>query len=84
MEILAWIFVGIIVGIIAKLSSEHSVEEDDNFTILFGIVGAVVAGVLLNITNIYFENLWSFLTIGAPISGAVLVLLLYRGFDRHR
>lgn len=84
MEILAWIFVGIIIGIIAKLSSDHSVEEEDNFTILFGIIGAVVAGVLINITNIYFENLWSFLTIVAPISGAVLVLLLYRGFDRHR
>ncbi|WP_315056961.1 GlsB/YeaQ/YmgE family stress response membrane protein [Chryseobacterium indoltheticum] len=84
MEILAWIFVGLIVGIIAKLTSNNAVKNNDNFTIIFGIIGAVVAGVLLNITAIYYENLGSSLTIVAPISGAVLFLVLYRDFDRYR
>lgn len=37
MEILAWIFVGLIVGIIAKLTSNNAVKNNDNFTIIFGI-----------------------------------------------
>ncbi|MDY0933322.1 GlsB/YeaQ/YmgE family stress response membrane protein [Chryseobacterium sp. CFBP8996] len=84
MEILAWIFVGLLVGIIAKLTSNNAVRNNDNFTIIFGIIGAVVAGVLLNITAIYYENLGSSLTIIAPISGAVLFLVLYRDIDRYR
>lgn len=84
MEILAWIFVGLIVGIIAKLTSNDAMKENDNFTLLLGIIGAVVAGVLLNIIAIYYENLGSSLAIVVPISGAVLFLVLYRDFDRYR
>ncbi|MCY0976767.1 hypothetical protein PGH12_06335 [Chryseobacterium wangxinyae] len=84
MEILAWIFVGLIIGIIAKLGTHQPTDDDHNFSVLFGIIGAVAAGVILNITDLYYENLWSFLTIIAPISGAILFLLLYRSYDRHR
>jgi uncharacterized membrane protein YeaQ/YmgE (transglycosylase-associated protein family) len=78
MGILAWIVMGLIVGVIAKLLMPGKDPGGFIVTILLGIAGAFFGGFVgsaLGLGEVSGFNLWSiFLATG----GAILLLILYR------
>lgn len=78
MGILAWIVMGLIVGVLAKLVMPGKDPGGFIVTILLGIVGAFVGGFigsLLGLGEVTGFNLGSILL---AIGGAIIVLILYR------
>ena len=78
MGILSWIFMGLIVGIIAKMIMPGDDPGGFIVTILIGIAGAFVGGFIgsrLGIGDVTGFNLGS---IGIAIGGAILLLFGYR------
>jgi uncharacterized membrane protein YeaQ/YmgE (transglycosylase-associated protein family) len=78
MGILAWIVMGLIVGVIAKLLMPGKDPGGFFVTILLGIAGAFVGGFVgsaLGLGEVSGFNLWSILL---ATGGAVLLLILYR------
>ena len=78
MGILAWIVMGLIVGVIAKLLMPGKDPGGFIVTILLGIAGAFVGGFIgsaLGLGEVSGFNLWSILL---ATGGAVLLLVLYR------
>lgn len=78
MGILTWIFLGLIVGALAKLIMPGKDPGGFIVTILLGIVGAFVGGfigTLLGLGDVTGFNLGSILLATA---GAILLLFLYR------
>ena len=78
--ILAWIALGLVAGYLGKML--HPGEEGGGWfmTMLLGILGAVVGGVittLLGLGDVSGFNLWSIIV---ATGGAVLVLFLYYRF----
>ncbi len=82
MEILSWIFFGLIVGVIAKLLVPGRDPGGIIVTILLGIVGSVLGGWVGRVMGWYAP--------GEPagwimsILGAIVVLLLFKAFRRPR
>jgi uncharacterized membrane protein YeaQ/YmgE (transglycosylase-associated protein family) len=82
MGILAWIFFGLVVGIIAKLLMPGRDPGGFIVTILLGIAGALVGGFLGRAMGLYQEGEaagWIM-----SILGAILLLVLYRLVARRR
>ncbi len=83
MGILGWIVMGLVVGAIAKAITKSS--GGWIFSLLVGLVGAVVGGWIgvqffgHNVNN--FFSLWSW---GLAIGGAVIVLWIYNLITRRR
>jgi uncharacterized membrane protein YeaQ/YmgE (transglycosylase-associated protein family) len=78
MGILAWIVVGLIAGLLAKLVIPGDDPGGIIVTILIGIAGAFVGGFVFSIfggTGMTGFNLWSILV---ATVGAVILLLIYR------
>ncbi len=85
MEILAWMLVGLIVGLIAKSTVKESSGRGWVLFVILGVAGAMVSGSLVNMATVDSrENLLGFLPVTAPVSGAVAVLLIFRVFYRYR
>lgn len=82
MEVLSWIFFGLIVGVIAKLLVPGRDPGGIIVTILLGIVGSVLGGWVGRVMGWYAP--------GEPagwimsILGAIVVLLLFKAFRRPR
>jgi uncharacterized membrane protein YeaQ/YmgE (transglycosylase-associated protein family) len=80
--LLGWIFFGLIVGIVAKLLMPGRDPGGFVVTALIGIAGALFGGFLGRSIGLYRE--------GEPagffmaVVGSVLLLLLYRVFNRRR
>lgn len=82
MGILAWILMGLIVGVLAKLVMPGRDPGGFIVTILLGIAGAFVGGFIgtaLGLGTVTGFNLGSFLL---AIGGAVILLILYRILKR--
>jgi uncharacterized membrane protein YeaQ/YmgE (transglycosylase-associated protein family) len=78
MGILAWIVVGLIAGALAKLIMPGDDPGGIIVTILIGIVGAFVGGLVVNLfggAGVTGFNIWSILV--ATI-GAIILLAIYR------
>ncbi|MCC6589288.1 MAG: GlsB/YeaQ/YmgE family stress response membrane protein [Bryobacterales bacterium] len=82
MEILSWIFFGLIVGVIAKLLVPGRDPGGIIVTILLGIVGSILGGWVGRVMGWYAP--------GEPagwimsILGAIVVLLLFKAIRRPR
>lgn len=82
MGIIAWIFFGLIAGIIAKLIMPGKDPGGFIVTILLGIAGALLGGFIgssLGFGTVTGFNLASF---SLAILGAIVLLMLYRWAKR--
>jgi uncharacterized membrane protein YeaQ/YmgE (transglycosylase-associated protein family) len=78
MGILSWIVMGLIVGLLAKFIMPGKDPGGIIITILLGIAGAFVGGLIgsfLGLGSITGFNIGSFLL---AIGGSILLLILYR------
>ena len=78
MGILAWIVVGLIAGVLAKLIMPGDDPGGIIVTILIGIVGAFVGGFVVNLlggAGVSGFNIWSILV---ATLGAIILLDIYR------
>ena len=78
MGILAWIVVGLIAGALAKLIMPGDDPGGIIVTILIGIVGAFVGGLVVNLfggAGVTGFNIWSILV---ATLGAIILLAFYR------
>jgi len=83
MNILAWVIFGLIAGAVAKLLMPGDDPGGCIVTIILGIAGAFVGGLIgtqLGIGNVDGFNFHSF---GIAIGGSVLLLLGYRLIRRR-
>ena len=79
MGIVAWIFFGLIAGIIAKLLMPGRDPGGCIITMLLGILGAFVGGVIFELLTGRPQAMrFDFGSLFVAIIGAVVVLLLYR------
>ena len=76
--IIGWIVFGLIVGIVAKLLMPGKDPGGFIITILLGIAGAVLGGLLGRMFGLYGEGEAAGLIMS--VIGAVLLLFLYRRF----
>jgi uncharacterized membrane protein YeaQ/YmgE (transglycosylase-associated protein family) len=83
MEVLAWILVGIIVGMIGKLLLKDYSDVPWMVTIMLGIIGAVAGGFLSATLGLTSDNRGEFGPIGTTITGAVGVLLINKIFEKY-
>jgi uncharacterized membrane protein YeaQ/YmgE (transglycosylase-associated protein family) len=74
--IIGWIVFGLIVGVIAKLLMPGKDPGGFIITILIGIAGAVLGGLLGRMVGLYGPNQAAGLIMS--VLGAVLLLFLYR------
>lgn len=76
MDIISWIFTGLIVGAIAKLIMPGKDPGGIVVTILLGIAGALLAAFMAGALGIGTHDKW----IGwfASIIGAIAILVVYR------
>lgn len=80
-ELISWIIVGLLAGVIAKIIMPGKDPGGCLLTIILGIAGAVVAGYLArHVLQIGDENSWGgfFSRLGLGIVGALLLLGIYR------
>ncbi|MGP4018246.1 GlsB/YeaQ/YmgE family stress response membrane protein [Saccharopolyspora sp. 5N708] len=79
MGIIGWIVLGLIVGAIAKLIMPGKDPGGILVTLLLGVVGAFLGGLLGNwLFGIGIERFWSLSTWILAIVGSVIVLGIYR------
>ena len=78
MEVSAWILVGVIVGIFAKLILKDFSQVSWRDTILLAVTGAIGGGLINYIISLSTEITSEVYPVGGLISGAVGVLLLYQ------
>ena len=82
MDILGWILFGLVVGVLAKLVMPGRDPGGILVTMLLGIAGAVLGGVIGRTLGFYGEGeAAGFLM---SLLGAVVLLALYRMFVRRR
>jgi uncharacterized membrane protein YeaQ/YmgE (transglycosylase-associated protein family) len=78
MGIIAWIVVGLIAGVLAKLIMPGDDPGGIIVTILIGIVGAFVGGFVVNLlggAGVSGFNIWSILV---ATLGTIILLAIYR------
>ena len=84
MGILAWIVVGLIAGLLAKLVMPGRDPGGLMITTLIGIAGAFIGGLIVQFlggAGVTGINIWSILVAAL---GAVLLLAIYRMFAGRR
>jgi uncharacterized membrane protein YeaQ/YmgE (transglycosylase-associated protein family) len=82
MGIVSWLVLGLIAGVLAKFLMPGKGPSGWIYTIVLGIVGAVVGGLIgqaLNLGSVHEIDLRS---IALSVGGAVLVLFVYDRFLR--
>ena len=84
MGVLAWIVVGLIAGILAKIAMPGPDPGGIILTVIIGVAGAVVGGVILN-AILGRPGLTGFdlPTVLVATLGAILLLTLYRFVTRR-
>ncbi len=82
MGILAWIVMGLIVGVLAKLIMPGKDPGGIIVTILIGIAGALVGGFIGSILGLGTVTGFNMGSILLAVGGAVLLLILYRFVKR--
>jgi uncharacterized membrane protein YeaQ/YmgE (transglycosylase-associated protein family) len=81
MGILGWILFGLVVGVIAKFLMPGRDPGGFIITIVLGIVGAIVGGMLGRAVGWYGPN--EAAGFFMALLGAILLLILYRVFTRR-
>ncbi len=82
--IISWIVVGLVAGILGKLIMPGRDPGGFLLTIVIGMVGAIVGGLLVNLlggVGVTGINIWSILV---ATLGSVVLLALYRLFAGDR
>ena len=82
-DIVSWIIIGLIAGVIAKIIMPGKDPGGCAITMLLGIGGAVLAGYLAHALNLTrktegFGDTGFFAKIGFGIIGALVILAIYR------
>jgi uncharacterized membrane protein YeaQ/YmgE (transglycosylase-associated protein family) len=80
MSIIGMIFVGLIAGVVAKLIMPGKDPGGVVVTILLGLGGSVVAGLLGRSLGLYEQSQMA--GVAASIIGAILLLVVYRIIKR--
>lgn len=83
MELLAWVFVGTIVGILAKFILRDFSRVSWMLTIILSITGAVVAGLLSATISLTIAGASEIGSVGTMIAGSVSVLLVHHIFEKY-
>jgi uncharacterized membrane protein YeaQ/YmgE (transglycosylase-associated protein family) len=78
MNILSWILVGLVAGIIAKLLMPGRDPGGCIITILLGIAGALLGGFLAGLFGFGGITGFNFYTVIVAVLGSILILVLYR------
>ena len=78
MGILSWIFMGLIVGVLAKFLMPGKDPGGLIVTILLGIAGAFVGGYVGSVLGLGTVTGFNIGSLLVAIGGAVLLLILYR------
>lgn len=84
MGIIAWIVLGLIVGVIAKLIMPGRDPGGIIVTILLGIAGAFVGGAIASFVGIGDFTGFNFWSLVIAVIGAIILLAIYRAFTRGR
>lgn len=84
MGFLAWVFFGLIAGVVAKLIMPGKDPGGTIVTILIGVAGAVVGGVLGSLLGFGGITGFDLRSIGLAIVGALFLLWLYRRIRGNR
>ena len=81
-SILAWLAIGLAVGIVGKLTMPGKDPADLIATILIGIAGALIAGFVAETMHWTVSGAWQ--NYAASVVGAVVLLAIYRVVRNHR
>ena len=85
MGILTWIILGLVVGALAKLFMPGDDPGGIFITILLGIAGAFLGGMIGSMLGVGSITGFNMLSIVLAIVGAIILLVLYRVIRRpHR
>jgi uncharacterized membrane protein YeaQ/YmgE (transglycosylase-associated protein family) len=83
MNIIAWIFVGLVAGLLARW-----IVRDDRsgciYTVAVGVLGALIGGALMNASGHSGINKFSLRSVGVAALGAVLLLLVLQAISGRR
>ncbi|CAN5182741.1 GlsB/YeaQ/YmgE family stress response membrane protein [soil metagenome] len=82
MGVIAWIVLGLIAGVIAKLIMPGKDPGGFIITILLGIAGALVGGFVASALGLGSVNEFDIGSILIAIVGAIILLVLYRMMKR--
>jgi uncharacterized membrane protein YeaQ/YmgE (transglycosylase-associated protein family) len=82
MGLLSWFFFGLIVGIIAKFFMPGKDPGGFIITIILGVTGAIMGGFIGSRIGFGPVSSFSLLSLMISIAGAVLLLVIYRGFKK--
>lgn len=79
-ELISWMVVGLLAGIIAKIVMPGKDPGGCLMTMILGIVGAVLAGVVVRYVYPLGDENWGgfFTRLGLGIVGALVILAIYR------
>ncbi len=78
MGILSWIVMGLIVGLLAKFIMPGKDPGGLIITILIGIAGAFLGGLIGSFLGLGTVTGFNFMSILLAVGGAVILLILYR------
>lgn len=84
MGIIAWIVFGLIAGVIAKLIMPGKDPGGFIITILLGIAGAVVGGLIASAFGLGGVTGFNFGSFIVAVLGAILLLVVYRMMQGRR
>lgn len=73
---IGWIVIGLVAGVLGKLIMPGRDPGGFVVTILLGIAGALLAGLVARIVGLSLDSAWA--SYGAAIVGAVAILAIYR------
>jgi len=82
MGILSWIVMGLIVGVLAKFIMPGKDPGGIIITILIGIAGAFLGGLIGSFLGIGTVTGFNLVSILLAVGGAVILLILYRVIKR--
>ena len=83
MGVIAWIFVGLIAGLIARSITHSPHPRGCVLTTIVGIIGALIGGALMNLAGEGGDFDFGLRSILVAILGAVLFLLVLRAIERR-
>lgn len=83
MGIIAWIVMGLLAGVVAKLLMPGRDPGGFIITILIGIAGALVGGFLASLLGLGPLTGFSLYTFLVATAGAVLLLFIYRQIKKR-
>ena len=83
MEVLGWILIGLVAGVIARILVPGRERLGFLLTIVVGLIGSLLGGLVADLL-IKREEVWDPAGLLGSILGAVVVLLLFRAWANRR